>query len=109
MDTIVHTARAGKRADSVAQNYALFDQITGGKYPLLKRIGECESGFRMIPNHTGASSAFGIFQILKVHDRRAASMGVSRFTTEGNIRLAVALYEEQGSKPWNASKHCWNK
>jgi hypothetical protein len=96
-----------KPQTSVESNYALFDQLTGGRYQILKRIGECESGFQMIPNRTGASSAYGIFQILKVHDARAVKMGVSRFTAEGNIRLAMALFDEQGTTPWDASKHCW--
>lgn len=63
----------------------------------------------MIANHRGESSAFGIFQILKVHDIRASKMQVSRFTTEGNIKLAMALYDEQGNKPWESSKHCWSR
>lgn len=96
-----------KPLTAVEKNYRLFDHITGGRYPLLKRIGECESGFRMVANTSG-SSAFGIFQILKVHDQRAVKMGLSRQTVEGNIKLAVALFEEQGSKPWDSSRHCWD-
>jgi len=63
----------------------------------------------MVANHGGQSSAFGIFQILKVHDARAKRLGVTRFTAEGNIKIAIDLYLEQGTTPWNASKHCWNK
>lgn len=37
-----------KPLTAVEKNYRLFDHITGGRYPLLKRIGECESGFRMV-------------------------------------------------------------
>lgn len=76
---------------------------------MLKKIGECESGFQMKPNSSGASSAYGIFQILKIHDTRAKKLGISRFTVEGNIKLAISIYEEQGTTPWNESKHCWGK
>lgn len=98
-----------KQLTQTEENYKLFDELTKGKYPLLKKIGECESGFQMKANNTGVSSAYGIFQILKVHDARANKMGISRFTAEGNIKIAIALYDEQGSRPWNASKHCWGK
>jgi hypothetical protein len=57
----------------------------------------------MVLNRSG-SSAFGIFQIMKVHDWRG-----NRFTVEGNIKIAIALYEEQGTNPWVSSKACWSK
>lgn len=101
--TVVHHAQA-KELTEQERNYQLFDQLSGNK--LLKRIGECESGFRMVANKSG-SSAYGIFQIMKVHDARAERLGVSRLTPEGNIKIAISLFEEQGTTPWNASKHCW--
>ncbi len=63
----------------------------------------------MKANNTGESSAYGIFQILKVHDKRASKLGVSRMTREGNIKVAISLFLEQGSAPWDSSKKCWSK
>ena len=107
---VIKTAKAEslpKQSNNTEFNYAEWDRITNGKYPLLKKIGECESGFNMVPNKGGLSSAYGIFQILKIHDARATKLGISRFTVEGNIKLAIDIYLEQGTTPWNASKHCW--
>jgi hypothetical protein len=70
---------------------------------VLKKIGECESGFRMVANKSG-SSAYGIFQLMKVHSKRG-----DRFTPEGNIKIAIELYLEQGTTPWKSSKACWSK
>lgn len=109
---VIKTAKAEglpKQLNNTEFNYSEWARIAGDSYPVLKKIGECESGFRMVPNSGGNSSAYGIFQILKVHDSRAKKMGVSRFTPEGNIKLAISIYLEQGTSPWNASRHCWGK
>ena len=119
MPAIVKVAQAKQMAtpkvkDNVELNYIEFEKQAAEKLSesqknTLKKIGECESGFQMKANATGASSAYGIFQILKLHDRRAKSLGVSRLTREGNITVAINLFLEQGTNPWNASKHCWKK
>lgn len=119
MPAVIKTAQAKQMAlpvvpDNVELNYAEFEKQATGKLTqeqsaLLKKIGECESGFQMKPHSTGASSAFGIFQILKVHDKRAVKLGVSRLTREGNITIAINIFSEQGSAPWLASKACWGK
>lgn len=72
----------------------------------MKKIGEAESGFRMVPNTDGKSSAYGIFQLTKVHDKRAKKLGYdNRLSTEANIKVAVSLFSEQGTTPWETSKH----
>jgi len=58
----------------------------------------------MKPNSSGKSSAYGIFQILKMHDWRG-----DRMTVEGNIKIALDMFQEQGTNPWLASKACWGK
>lgn len=98
----------------IAANYAEFDRqatqkLTPQQTTLLRKIGSCEAGFQMKPNSTGVSSAYGIFQELKIHDKRAAKMGVCRYTAQGNIALGIEIFLEQGTAPWVSSKHCWNK
>jgi hypothetical protein len=98
---------------SVEQNYAEFDRqaslkLTPNQAAILKKIGECESGFRMVPNKGGHSSAYGIFQELKVHDARAKRLGGTRFDMPTNIAVAIDLFLEQGTTPWNASRKCWS-
>lgn len=52
----------------------------------------------------------GRFQInLEYHEKDAVKLGYDLFTEEGNTNYAVWLYEKEGSKPWNWSKHCWGK
>lgn len=42
-----------------------------------------------------------------VHGAEAVKLGIDLTTTEGNITFANMLYSAQGSKPWDASKACW--
>jgi len=106
---------AKSAAAGVPGNYAKFAEmaaaagLSDAQTALLKRIGECESGFQMKPNTSGTSSAYGIFQELKVHDKRAKSLGGTRFDLETHIAVAIALFKEQGTTPWVASKDCWGK
>lgn len=95
-------------ASTTEQNYAEFQnqaskRLNEKQTQVLKNIGECESGFRMVANRSG-SSAYGIFQIIKVHSWRG-----DRYSHKGNIKIAIDLFLEQGTTPWNASKHCWSK
>lgn len=109
-----HSEKCFNHPQQIEANYAEFDRQAADKLSesqkaILKKIGECESGFQMKPNATGVSSAYGIFQTLKVHDKRAKNLGVTRYTREGNIKTTINLFLEQGTTPWNASKHCWKK
>ena len=93
---------------SVEQNYIEFEKqantrLTPEQAKVLKRIGECESGFRMVANKSG-SSAYGVFQIMKVHSWRG-----DHTTTSGNVKIAIDLFLEQGTTPWKSSSKCWNK
>jgi hypothetical protein len=64
----------------------------------------------MVPNSQGKSTAYGIFQLIKAHDKRAQNLGhQNRLTLEANIATAISLYKEQNTTPWNASKSCWSK
>lgn len=92
-----------KIAQAKETNEQIFDRLTSGKYPLLKKIGYCESGFRMVPNTQG-SSAYGIFQIMKVHSWRG-----DRYSVEGNIKIAIQLFNEQSTRPWESSRSCWGR
>jgi hypothetical protein len=68
---------------------------------ILIAIAECESGIHSKPNKQG-SGAFGIFQIMPVHNWRG-----DRFSAEGNIEIAIELYKEQSVTPWQASAACY--
>lgn len=82
--------------------------------PILIAIAACESNFRQHNSNgkplynAGGSSAIGVMQIMSsVHRKSANQLGLDITTTEGNLMYARHLYEEEGTRPWNASRHCW--
>lgn len=43
----------------------------------------------------------------KYHLKRSQDLGMDIHTLEGNLAYGKLLFEEEGSRPWNASKPCW--
>lgn len=93
--------------------YPTFDKIvaasdlTAEQKKTFKKVCEAETGMRMVPNSAGASSAYGPCQLLKVHDTRAQKLGFANrnVSLEANIITSLDLFKEQGTTPWNESKH----
>lgn len=84
--------------------------------PVMIDIARCESRFRQFDSagkvlKNPSSSAMGAFQIMaSLHAKNAEnSLGVSIYDLEGNAAYARYLYERNGTRDWNASKHCWGK
>lgn len=82
--------------------------------PILVEIARCESSFRQFdkdgkPIRGEKNKAdIGVMQINEVyHAETAKILKMDIHTLEGNVAYAKHLYEEQGSKPWSASKKCW--
>ncbi len=84
--------------------------------PVMIDIARCESRFRQLDS-TGkvlknpTSSAMGTFQIMaSLHAKSAQdNLGLNIYSLEGNAAYARYLYERNGTRDWNASKHCWGK
>ena len=82
--------------------------------PVLVAIAECESHFRhykpdgtLLTNKQG-SSATGVMQIMySVHAAAAENLGLSIRDFYGNLAYARHLYDTEGTRPWEASRHCW--
>lgn len=52
----------------------------------------------------------GMCQInLYHHQKTAESLGLDLFKEQDNIIYANVLYTEQGPKPWEWSRDCWNQ
>lgn len=51
----------------------------------------------------------GVFQLNAVHLPRLKALGLDRLDAADNIAFARMLYNEQGLKPWEASRSCWSK
>lgn len=82
--------------------------------PVLAEIARCESEFRHL-DETGrvlmnkeGSSATGVMQIMaSVHKAEAEKHGWDITDFKGNMAYARMLYEQRGTKPWEASAYCW--
>lgn len=84
--------------------------------PILAEIAKCESTFRQYDSKGEVikgivnKSDVGVMQINKYyHLKQAEKLGYDLHTIEGNMAYAKALYEKEGTKPWNASSKCWKK
>ncbi|HEY6020773.1 MAG TPA: hypothetical protein VIY48_13020 [Candidatus Paceibacterota bacterium] len=82
--------------------------------PVMIKIASCESQFRQFDTDGDVlqnphSTAIGVFQIMaSIHkDLADQNLGLDITTLEGNVAYAKALYKDQGTTPWNASKACW--
>lgn len=82
---------------------------------ILLRIAECESGNRQF-NEDGSvvrgkqnPQDIGRWQInLRWNGERAEELGYDLFTEEGNLKMALYLYETRGTKDWSWSRACWS-
>lgn len=83
--------------------------------PIMIEIARCESQFTQINPNTGLvnrgrvnPSDLGVMQINEYyHNTEAKKMGLDLSTLEDNLAYARHLYEAEGTRPWNASKACW--
>lgn len=96
----------------------------------LLRIADCESGERdkdgraiggsathydkngdvLIGQHTDPKYGkdVGKFQINTLyHEARAKEMGLDIYNEYDNEKYALVLFEENGTRDWNASRSCW--
>lgn len=83
----------------------IIERVFGKDAGLFKKIASCESSLN--PNAKNkTSSARGLLQIMSsVHkiDQKWLKNPMI------NALVAKQLFDEQGTTPWNASKHCWSK
>lgn len=91
-------------------------------YPLLKRIASCESWgtpykeprqflsdgsvLKGVINPTD----IGLAQINEpTWGTTAKKLGYDIYTADGNLKMAIYIYDHYGSSPWVYSEGCWNK
>lgn len=76
---------------------------------VLEAIIQCESGGRHIDGvlaKVGVDK--GICQINTYwHGDRATAMGLDLDNIDDNVQYGLFLLQTEGTKPWRASKHCW--
>lgn len=83
--------------------------------PALIKIAYCESRYRQynkdgnILRGVTTPEDVGVMQINEwYHGKRAKELGIDLHTIDGNMKFAELLYDEQGVRPWNASRPCWS-
>lgn len=82
----------------------------------LYTIALCESGGRQF-NANGSlvrdsvtGTHVGIYQLGSHFVKQAREMGLDVVKKpEDNIKMAIYIYNTQGTAPWLASKDCWGK
>ena len=87
-----------------------FDDI-----PIMAEVAKCESRFNHINPATGYvlrgiinPKDVGVMQINEYyHDNTAQKLGLELSNLEDNLAYARYLYEKEGTRPWNASRACW--
>ncbi len=106
------TVGAGHVSQAVSLGKSLGENIA---VDVLKRIAKCESGGRQFDDKGRVVRGFvnprdvGLFQInLDSWFEKSQELGYDLFTPEGNIKMALYLYSRNGTRDWNASRHCWD-
>ncbi len=85
--------------------------------PILAEVARCESHFTHINPATNSvirgrvnNRDVGVMQINEYyHSTTAKKMGLNLLNFKDNMEYARYLYEKEGTRPWNASKACWQK
>jgi hypothetical protein len=102
--------RSPERSDLARQIKAVFADA-----PLMVQVAKCESGLVHRENgvlfqNSDGSSARGVFQVLmRVHKTQMHKMGLNPEHIDQYLTYVRHLYDQQGLKPWQASKHCWKE
>lgn len=78
-------------------------------------VAKCESGLMQYLPEGGVVTGRitdgdkGVLQVnTLVHLKSAQAMGLDVETLRGNLVYSRHLYNSEGKKPWNSSKHCWS-
>ena len=72
------------------------------------RIARAESNFNQYAKNPN-STAKGIYQFIDSTWRSNCLKDGNVYDFKANIDCAWKVYQKQGDRPWNASKHIWNK
>lgn len=72
------------------------------------RIARAESNFNQYAKNPN-STAKGIYQFIDSTWRSNCLKDGNVYDFKDNINCAWKVYQKQGDRPWNASKHIWSK
>lgn len=78
--------------------------------PILEKIKQCESGgdYHAVNPTSGASGAYQFLDSTWRSMLQSAGYAKASYAPPGvQDQAAQALYAQQGTAPWNASRGCW--
>lgn len=83
---------------------------------IARKIAFCESSLQqfnpdgtLLRGHVNSKDV-GLFQInLFYHLADSKKLGYDVMAVDGNIAYAMLLLKRDGTRHWNASRHCWSK
>jgi len=78
---------------------------------LAEKIIQCESGWDYTAQNPN-STAFGAGQFINgtwSYIQKKWGIELDRYNKEDQLYAMVRLLEEEGTRHWSASKHCWDK
>jgi len=83
--------------------------------PIMIDVARCESTYRQFDENGEIlrgkvnSKDVGALQVNEYwHLETSKKLGLDIYTLEGNLAYGRYLYSQNGTRDWNASKHCWN-
>ncbi len=85
--------------------------------PYMVYVANCEStglfhwddSGNLLPNTEG-SNARGVFQVMmSVHEETMRQRNLNPRRLDDYMTYVRQLYDEQGVRPWKASRHCWGE
>lgn len=82
--------------------------------PFMLKVSFCESSLQhkkrgeLLKGSDGHD--LGAFQIRKiVHKKQLQKMGLNLENEEDYFKFSRTLFNESNTRPWNSSRHCWEK
>ena len=87
-------------------------EVFGKDAEVMTRIAFAESSLRQFKTDGQVvigkqTHDIGLFQISPQHKQTWEKLGLDPYELEGNIKFAQVLFQESGTKPWDASKNNW--
>jgi soluble lytic murein transglycosylase-like protein len=101
----VKPARSDKPAkpDGAATIEDLIRETFGKRSDEALRVASCES--KLDPKALSRAGARGVFQIMPVHTWRVAQVGGTNLDDpKTNVRVAKALFDDEGWRPWTCAR-----
>lgn len=100
-----------------SRSYEITPQAQQIQVPaILRHIANCESGNRQFESDGRVVRGnqnrhdIGRFQINElIWGGTASALGYDIYTDEGNTKMALWIFNQDGARPWFWSKACWSK